>query len=179
MTKSNKHLISLIDTDNPNLSRYLKENPDITLYFDSFWKYSLLFYSISCGRKTETIKALIDDHRFLGLTDLDGQTHFMVAVKENKLDVAQLLLEQNPSCLHELDKKNQNALHYANQPEMIFYLLNQNIDISVVNKEGKTAIEKMKADKLNDAVHAYEVFLLKHHLSEDLTIQPSVSTPKI
>lgn len=74
----------------------------------------------------------------------DGKTALMVAITENKLDMANYLVDLGRMDLSLCDKEQNNAAHYAakaEQYELFIKLIQNKTPVNKENKEGKTPID--------------------------------------
>lgn len=74
----------------------------------------------------------------------DGKTPLMVAIKEDKIEMANYLTDLGTSDLSLVDKEGENAGHYAVKTknyDLFFKLIEKNIPLTQKNKEGLTSVD--------------------------------------
>lgn len=116
-----------------------------------------LFYSCSAGLCTTT-EWLIEKFKLnVNHCDVNGQTPFFYAVKENRKAIIELLMAKGAD-RHHLDKENLNCFYMIENndyADLVVYLLEIGIDPNVIGKNGQRYIkkaERMGLFKITDAL---------------------------
>lgn len=107
--------------------------------------YSPLTYAAWSGQ-TEVARLLISKGADVNNRDNDNSTPLLWAAYCMHLDVAKLLID-NGADINAQDATGSTALHYTNSPVLTKYLLDRNVDLTLKNDQGWTALRKSIYDK--------------------------------
>jgi ankyrin repeat protein len=106
---------------------------------------TLLTYTIAHDQRS-MIKILLNAGAIIEKKNKAGDAPIHIASKLSNLSLLKLLLE-NGANINSLDISNHSSLHLAimnRSEEMCFFLIRNNIDIYLVNKNGETALDTAK-----------------------------------
>lgn len=88
-------------------------------------------------------KAIIE-YCNLNVKTKEGKTPLMVAISENKIEMANYLVDLGTSDLSLVDKKNNNVAHYAaktNNYDLLLKLIEKNVSLNQLNSDKITPID--------------------------------------
>lgn len=71
----------------------------------------------------------------------DKCSNLGVLVQSGSTDIVQCLADLDPTYLHMLDHKNRSVLFYARNIDMVAFLVSQNVDVSLKDKDGLDALQ--------------------------------------
>ncbi len=92
----------------------------------------------------ERVTKAVIEYCNINVKTKDGKTPLMVAISENKIDMANYLVDLGTSDLSLVDKNYENVVHYAaktNNYDLLLKLIEKNAPLNQKNKENLTPID--------------------------------------